>query len=255
MLKFDTFQGSPIIEGMDEYTDKLPNKSDGYSDGTKTYMDAYSDLLANEKMLTQLSTDLIEHMDAQKYCKLINGIVHTASPGVPQNDVSYYIQNAYITGNNGVNIDWKNKDSYLGGTNPCEKIKTWADPTIKGLKPIDTTNIADISRNGINVNFGINVVTDLSYISLLLNKSNTIIKDISNSYPNANHDQLYAQSVNMYNANFRLRKKLDLNMIDLYNGDQSIAMYQRKSMDSVVYANILWTILATSLIYYVFVKI
>jgi hypothetical protein len=253
MLKFDTFQGSPIIEGLDEYNDKLPNMNDGYSDGNKTYMDAYSDLMANEKMLTQLSTDLIEHIDAQKYCKLIKGIVHTASTGVPQNDVSYYVQNAYITDNKGVNIDWKNKDSYL--TNQCTKLGNWADPTKTGLKAIDTNNIASISKDEINTNFGINVVTDLSYITLLLNKSNTIISDISQNYPKTNHNDLYTRSVNMYNANTRLRKKLDLNMIDLYNGDQSIAMYQRKSMDSVVYANILWTILATSLIYYVFVKI
>jgi hypothetical protein len=252
MLKFDHFQGSPIIEGLEEYKDTVPIMNDGYNDGSKTYLNAYSDLLANEKMLSQISTGLIEKIDAQKYC---NAIKKIKKDGIDKNDVTYHIQNNYLTDNKMVSINSDNKESYLNGK--CVEIGKWATNK-DNLIPIDINAIGSVSQpeqiKAIYSNFGQSIVSDLSYIGLLINKSNTIIKGLVNKYPKMENN-VFQTSVDQYNANVALRGNLDSKMIELYSGDQSIAMYQKKSADSVVYANVLWTILATSLIYFVFIKI
>lgn len=251
MLKFDNFQTSPIVEGFDEYINKVSNANKLYSNDDTTYLNAYSELLANEKMLSQLSTGLIEKMDAQKYCNIIKKI---KKDGPEKNDVTYRIQNNYLTDNIITAINANNKDSYINGK--CATVKNWAMNKVD-LRPIDVNAIssASISQADIYNNFGQSIVSDLSYISLLINRSNAIINSISSAYPKNLDADLFQTSLNKYNTNVKMRKKLDDNMIELYKGDQSIGMYQKKTMDSVVYANVLWTILATSLIYFVFIKI
>ena len=248
MLKFDNFQGSPIIEGFDEYIDKVPVAAigNGYSDGTKTYLEVYSEFLANEKMLNQVSTGLLEHMDAAKHCNYIKTISDN-------NNVEYYIQNNYLTDNRPVSIKNQNKSEYLTNTTKCPAVNKWITNLNGPLTSVDTS-VRDISYAVIIANFGKNLSTDLSYIDILIKKSSNIIQDISKNYQNG-HNGDYNTSVSRYNTNIKLRQELDMKMTELYNGDTSIAMYQKKSVDSVVYANVLWTILATSLIYYVFVKI
>ena len=53
-----------------------------------------------------------------------------------------------------------------------------------------------------------------------------------------------------YNDMLEYRSKLDVKTTSLYN-----PQYQPTYYNSTQYATILWTVLATSLIYYIFVKL
>ena len=58
-----------------------------------------------------------------------------------------------------------------------------------------------------------------------------------------------------YNDMTQLRSGLDLKLQQLYNIDNSIPNLYQSQLDSTVYSGVLWTILATTLIYYVFIKL
>ena len=58
-----------------------------------------------------------------------------------------------------------------------------------------------------------------------------------------------------YASMVALRANLDLKLSNLYNAESSIADMNRVETDAAVYANILWTILATSMLYVVFTKL
>jgi hypothetical protein len=51
------------------------------------------------------------------------------------------------------------------------------------------------------------------------------------------------------------RANLDTKLKNLYNAENSIADMNKVELDAEIYANILWTILATSLLYVVFTKL
>jgi hypothetical protein len=53
----------------------------------------------------------------------------------------------------------------------------------------------------------------------------------------------------------QLRNHLDTKMLDLYNTDNSIPHLFSRQFDSTIFITILWTILAVSLLYYVFMKL
>jgi len=251
MLKFDHFETSPVIEGYQEF-ENIHGK-DNPKDGS--YMDVYSKFNDNEQKLIKATTDFVEHTDAYKYCMRIKGIGMSADGKTPVNNdpTTFYIKNPYITGNSktDVKINKDNKNQYSGINTPCARVEAWNQNT-NGPIFRDVNPDMDIS------NFGNNVITDVSYINILTQYGNQLVTDLSRNYQNsqgADWKVNYNTNLATYNNNIKLRNDLDQKMVELYNGDQSIAMYQKKSVDSVVYANILWTILATSLIYYVFVKI
>jgi hypothetical protein len=51
-----------------------------------------------------------------------------------------------------------------------------------------------------------------------------------------------------------LRNKLDVQLAELYNVEGSIPNMYKNQMDSTIYASVLWTVLATSMVYYIFTK-
>ena len=57
-----------------------------------------------------------------------------------------------------------------------------------------------------------------------------------------------------YNKMVNYRSQLDLKLQELYNNQNSLPNLHQAQIDSTVYAGILWTVLATSLLYYVFIK-
>ena len=52
-----------------------------------------------------------------------------------------------------------------------------------------------------------------------------------------------------------LRSNLDLKLQALYNKQNSIPQLYNQQFDSTIYTGVLWTVLATTLIYYVFIKL
>lgn len=57
-----------------------------------------------------------------------------------------------------------------------------------------------------------------------------------------------------YNTMLALRNELDTKLLELYQTDFSIPVIYQQDADSAVYATILWTILASCLLYYLVTK-
>lgn len=58
-----------------------------------------------------------------------------------------------------------------------------------------------------------------------------------------------------YNSIKLKRAQLDQKLQELYNVDNSIPQLYQSQLDSTVYSGILWTVLATTLLYYIFIKL
>ena len=84
-----------------------------------------------------------------------------------------------------------------------------------------------------------------------INNGNAIIQDII-ATQNPNN---YSEIVNTYKKNLHLRNELDLKLKEIYEEDGTTQRNLKIDYDSTVYASIAWSVLATSLIYYVFVKL
>lgn len=61
---------------------------------------------------------------------------------------------------------------------------------------------------------------------------------------------------NKYNTNIvNERNDLDIKLKKLYNNRDGMMKNQKKHINSTIYENILLTILATSMVYYIFIKV
>lgn len=59
-----------------------------------------------------------------------------------------------------------------------------------------------------------------------------------------------------YNTNIKFfRNELDIKLRNLYNNRDGAVKNQKQQLDSTVYENILLTVLATSIVYFVFIEI
>jgi len=98
-----------------------------------------------------------------------------------------------------------------------------------------------------------------SYTDLL-----SAIRDVSNSYQNQSrsdaisppvYDASYTELVNNYSNVVKTRNDLDEKLKRLYDEYSGGPESAKTALDAAMYANTLWTILATILIYFVFVKL
>lgn len=70
------------------------------------------------------------------------------------------------------------------------------------------------------------------------------------------YDASYNYITNTYNSDvLKLRSELDAKMRELYGTPDSRMFEYKQSYDSTIYAGILWTILATTGLYFVFTKL
>jgi len=96
-----------------------------------------------------------------------------------------------------------------------------------------------------------------------VNDISGLIQDFKNIYTNLSNGVLSNFKINKTDPNtsyqnmLTLRNKLDMKLQSLLNKtDLNGPQYQSKlQLDSTVYTTVLWTVLATSVLYYVFIKI
>jgi hypothetical protein len=112
--------------------------------------------------------------------------------------------------------------------------------------------------------------TDLEY----MNKYHTYMKDINHALEKTAEtegvlNQLSKSSFittteykdnmekiqNVHKEILRLRNELDIKLAELHRTNDSIFSDSKMEFDATIYTGILWTILATSVIFYVFTKI
>lgn len=86
---------------------------------------------------------------------------------------------------------------------------------------------------------------------------NTIINCYENNInpTNTYEEKTFQNLVNNYSEVVKKRKELDVKMQEVYNIQNSLPVENRLNMDSSVYATVLWSILATSVLFIIFVKL
>lgn len=104
---------------------------------------------------------------------------------------------------------------------------------------------------------GLNALDDASgnLNSNISTEKNDLSKFSSTLPSNAVEDAAFNAIKAQYQTNSALRAQLDAKLQELYNTQGSLPNLHQAQVDSTVYAGILWTVLATSLIYYVFIKL
>ena len=95
-----------------------------------------------------------------------------------------------------------------------------------------------------------------------LNNSITSLQSDITYYTSHNNktNQQYDASLNQLKSDYsnllQLRSQLDLKLQDLAKNDpSSVTAMTGQTLDATIYANLLWTILATSMVYVVFTKL
>jgi hypothetical protein len=82
-----------------------------------------------------------------------------------------------------------------------------------------------------------------------------LINSDTNIPTDKDNDKSQEELKERYNQVLEMRSDLDLKLNELADTKSSISSEMGMKFDSTVYANMLWTILATSLLYVIFVKL
>jgi hypothetical protein len=260
MLKFDHFtSGTSGLSGasLSPSFDKREGFNSEFkpvnSSSPDTYLDKYSKLMKNQRVLLMAVDDFTIHMEGLEYCNILaDAKANNRRENALTHATDYTVSNKYLTNNENVKFPMADPTTSSIAT-ACTAITNWSLNKNTPLLKIDPAT-TDILTFDLSNNFGQNIMTDISFINLILNTNSNLLNDISNNYTSKTTKDM-PSIVSIFNENLKTRQDLDTKMMELYGNDQSIAMYQKKSLDSVVYANILWTVLATSVIYFVFVKL
>lgn len=88
--------------------------------------------------------------------------------------------------------------------------------------------------------------------------SNSLIQDIQTLQSNimkmsSSNDVSYNEIVKNHQEMVELRNQLDLKLQQLYNVKNTIPIETQMETDTTLYATIMWTVLATSMVYLIFV--
>jgi len=85
--------------------------------------------------------------------------------------------------------------------------------------------------------------------------------NVNNKMPTTNDNEVLKEDVNdnLMNEKFtkvqRLRKELDEKLTQLYFTENSILSDSKMEYDTAIYTGVLWTVLASCVVYYIFVKL
>lgn len=90
-------------------------------------------------------------------------------------------------------------------------------------------------------------------IKNLIDRFNIIVESIKNdnSIPSGDYEKLLRTN----RDNVKIRSELDLKLGEIYEYNSSNIVKSRVNLDSTVYTGVIWSILATSLAYFVFTKL
>jgi hypothetical protein len=89
----------------------------------------------------------------------------------------------------------------------------------------------------------------------LKNMRKVINKNPNDIMSNDEYLKRYNSTIKRYNKVVNYRRKLDDKMKILYNVDNKITYDNQLKYDATVYSGIVWTVLASSLVYYMFSKL
>ncbi len=132
----------------------------------------------------------------------------------------------------------------------------------------------DVSNTEIGYNADIttcppdfNANAEVNNLKELIKKTNSLVNIYNNiltqyrgeNNPSGISFNSYAQNyktiLEKYNSNLQLRNELDMKMAEVMQGDKSVSGIYKRTNESMVYTNVIWTVLASSFVYYIFVNL
>jgi hypothetical protein len=163
---------------------------------------------------------------------------------------------------------------------PCENFETYnnmSNPNFEGMTLMENENVLLGNLQNFNSTYALyaecnsdgsynaaNCSTDIMNGTALTNSYNTVITDIGNtnaSIVNSSvsqevYDASYQYIMDTYNNQIiQTRNSLDMKMKEIYMTNDSITAQNKMSYDSTILAGILWTILATCLLFFAFSRL
>lgn len=89
----------------------------------------------------------------------------------------------------------------------------------------------------------------------ILGDMNVITQKLNTEENKSNYREQYDSIIGQHKKNTKLREELDRKLREVYSSNKSIYGNSKLYLDATVYTTVLWTIVATTLLYYVFVKL
>lgn len=86
-------------------------------------------------------------------------------------------------------------------------------------------------------------------------KLNAALQSVNTGTPSAKYDATYQNIMSQYEKLIKNRAEIDVKLKELYSTDGSSSNFYDRQYISTAYTKILWTVLATTIAYYVFLKI
>ena len=122
------------------------------------------------------------------------------------------------------------------------------NPPYRNKVGCPTSNIADeneVTTSYNEANTAINA----------LDAATNYIKTTSGGVSREVYDMSYNSMLSNHASILKLRNELDVKMRELNRSEDSVYSIYKANFDSTMYTSILWSVLASSLVYYIFVKL
>ena len=118
------------------------------------------------------------------------------------------------------------------------------------------TNCKPEDKNIATLNDAYNTLVKKGYNGAnLVNMGKVINKNRNDIMSNDEYLKRYNSTIERYNKIANYRRRLDEKMRILYNVDNKITYDNKLKYDATVYSGIVWTVLASSIVYYMFSKL
>jgi hypothetical protein len=193
----------------------------------------------NPNNTTQIGN--IPTTSTNKYIKINNLTVY---------DISKYISNKYNLLINDLQLVNECNNYASPNTNT---IPSNCQNTFQGYTTNSTINKKKLPLYTIPVNGNQNkqLLQQINDLNNLISTFNSIIRFLQSTAPNDNSQEILQN----YKKNMELRADLDKKLGEIYRYTDSKIVQSENYLDRTVYTNVLLTILATSLIYMIFIKL
>lgn len=176
--------------------------------------------------------------------------------GIDDDTTIFQLQQKIVENLNQINKDYSdflrcNDDGYQRDSDG--NIQTLDDGNnIKKYNPDNTPCVS----SGVTADNLRDLITNTNYLITIYKKLLELKGTDSNrGYTQDDYNSNYQTIINKYNDNLKLRNELDMKMNELMQGDKSVSSMYKRNNETMIYTNVVWTVLASSFVYYIFVNL
>ena len=229
-------------------------------------MTGYNKEYANEKISTYSDYTLSNNVARYRCNNIIGTDNDTDATKTSITNAKETYETLYsIYNKNANNLDDKVKDNMFGGDpaphciggsgtniNKCPHAESFFQSLTSNQSP-NVLAYSDIDGKGVRIN-DLKVYLD-DCGARIRDYDNAHLVDGTASYAKVKNEATNFRDVS-YNSLVRTRSDLDNKMNEILGNNKNSILYEKQSeLDASVYSTLLWTVMVTSLIYYVFTKI